>query len=108
MAQAEFVKAIVKEVGKAPCVENIKNDLATLQGLVGGHIEVVSMGDGVALVLNEEGKLTGLPVNFGLGHDVIVGNVVFVAYGNDGDFMDLEDWQIDNIMSSFYTGSEDI
>lgn len=98
------MKAIIKEVGKSPRVEEIENELATMQKLVGGYIEVVSMGGGVALVVNEEGKLAGLPVNFGMGRDVIVGTAVFVAYGSDGDFKDLEDYQIDTIMSSFYEG----
>lgn len=106
MAQAEFIKAIVKEVGKAPSVEKITNDLATFQGLVGGYIEVLSMGEGVGVVVNEEGKLIDLPVNFGLGYDTINGTAVFVAFGNEGDFTDLTDLQIDTIMSSFYTGGE--
>lgn len=99
------MKAIIKEVGKSPRVEEIENELATMQKLVGGYIEVVSMGGGVALVVNEEGKLIDLPVNFGLGRDTINGTAVFVAYGSDGDFKDLEDYQIDTIMSSFYEGA---
>lgn len=96
------MKAIIKKVGENPRVEEIENELKTLQGIVGGYIEVVSMGEGIALVLNEEGKLVGLPANFGLGRDVIVGDVLFVAYGNDGEFTDLTDFQIDVIMSNFY------
>lgn len=96
------MKAIIKKVGENPRVEEIENELKTLQSIVGGYIEVVSMGEGIALVLNEEGKLDGLPTNFGLGRDVIVGNVLFVACGNDGEFTDLTDLQIDIIMSNFY------
>lgn len=33
------MKAIIKEVGKSPQVEEIENDLETLQSLVGGYIE---------------------------------------------------------------------
>lgn len=96
------MKAIIKEVGKNPVVEDIKNDLATLQGLVGGYIEVVSMGEGIGLVCNEEAKIFNMPVNFGIGHDTINGTAVFVAYGNDGDFTDLSDFQLDFIMDKFY------
>lgn len=96
------MKAIIKEVGQSPRVEDIKNDLATLQGLVGGYIECVTVGKGIILVVNEEGKLDGLPVNFPLGNDFIVGTAVFVADGFDGDFTDLSDEQIETVMGSIY------
>lgn len=93
------MKAIIKEVGKVAKVEDIKNDLETLQGFVGGYIEAVNMGQGVCLVVNEEGKLNNMPVNFPIGNDVIVGTAVFVAYGNDGEFADLTDKQIEVVMN---------
>lgn len=36
--------------------------LKELKEIVGGHIEVVNLGDGY-MVVNEEGKLIGLPFN---------------------------------------------
>lgn len=99
------MRAIVKEVGKSPRVEEIENDLATMQGLVGGYIEAVSAGEKICLVCNEEGKLNGLPPNFPIGRDVIVGTAVFVAYGRDGEFADLTDEQIDIVMN-FFEGAE--
>lgn len=98
------MKVIIKEVGKRPQVEDVVNELTTLQSLVGGYIEVVSTGGGVGLIMNEEGKIHGLPVNFGLGYDTINGTAVFVAFGDDGDFKDLTDWQVEDIMSRFYAG----
>jgi hypothetical protein len=92
------MKAIIKEVGNQPKVEDIKNELETLQNLVGGYLEVVNVGSGVALVVNEEGKLEDLPANFPIGHDVIVGTAVFVAYGNGGEFTDLSEAQVQMIM----------
>lgn len=60
-------------------------DLEEMQKLVGGLIEIIDLKDGRCLVVNEEGKLTGLPRNdkatglweesFGLS-DVIVGNAI--------------------------------
>ena len=93
------MKAIIKEVGKSAKVEDIKNDLETLQGLVGGYIEAVNMGQGVCLIVNEEGKLNNLPENFPIAHGVIVGTAVFVAYGKDGEFADLSDDQAKAVMS---------
>ncbi len=66
-------------------------DLDELQQMVGGYIEVIGLPDGKSLVINEEGKLTGLPMNvnatrvfeavFGAGSDVIVGDAVLVEKG---------------------------
>ncbi len=95
------MRVIIKEVGKEPRVEDIENELSTLQKLVGGYIEAVSTGQGICLVCNEEGKLNGLPANFPIGNDVIAGTAVFVAYGNDGNFADLSDEQIE-ILTNFF------
>jgi hypothetical protein len=68
--------------------------LEELQVLVGGSIEVVALGDGRLLVLNEEGKLEGLPYNEQATQlargclfpgDVIVGTVVVVTEQELGD-----------------------
>lgn len=44
-------------------IQNIKNTLKTFQDFVGGYIQVVDITSHHALVVNEEGKLQGLPVN---------------------------------------------
>lgn len=44
--------------------EELKDtSLKGMQGAVGGYIQVVEMDDGRCLVMNEEGKLYGLPMN---------------------------------------------
>lgn len=53
--------------------------LEELQGFVGGYIEIILVGDDSYMVVNEEGKLMGLPVNIkasGMARDVIVGDVL--------------------------------
>lgn len=37
--------------------------LKQLQAIVGGYIEVVTARDGRRMVINEQGKLKGLPIN---------------------------------------------
>lgn len=37
--------------------------LDELQKIVGGFIEIVHLGDNKIMVINEEGKLLGLPIN---------------------------------------------
>ena len=68
----------------------IDNDLRSFQDFVGGCIQVIPMGSGIAMIVNEEGKLYGLPGNFFCDEtgDVIVGNVVFVGV-NSEDFCSL-------------------
>ena len=62
--------------------------LEELIGFVGGHIEIVELHNGQIMVVNEEGKLLGLPVNALATNclslifqkrgvtDIIVGNVL--------------------------------
>lgn len=62
-------------------------ELEELRGYVGGHIEIVNLTNDTILVVNEEGKLEGLPPNIiGTGlfrtafpqtRDYIVGNVLY-------------------------------
>lgn len=92
------MKAIIKEVGKSPRVEEIENDLETLQSLVGGYIEVVGMEENILLICNEEGKINGLPPNFSTGYDTIAGTAVFVAHDGKEDFAGLSDTQMLLIM----------
>jgi len=49
-----------------PTLEHISDErpnLEDLQQKVGGYIEVLSLGDGSQLVVNEDGYPKGLPVN---------------------------------------------
>ena len=72
--------------------------LEEMQKIVEGHIEAVPTalaqgwsqepGVGLALIVNEEGKLMGLKPNFRLEHDLIVGTVVFIATSGE-DFCGL-------------------
>lgn len=53
--------------------------LHELQGVVGGYIEIVSLSGDDVMVVNEEGRLTGLPHNTKasvIAMDYIVGNVL--------------------------------
>ena len=64
-------------------VENINDDLKSLQRIVGGHIEVLPISNEVPLIaiVNETGKLDNLPptaafiVNNNIA-DIIVGNII--------------------------------
>lgn len=53
--------------------------LQELQEIVGGYIECVYINDKIQMVVNEEGKITGLPLNVAassLAGQCIVGDVL--------------------------------
>lgn len=96
------MKVVYKEPGKSPEVREIDNDLKVLQELVGGYIETVRFND-ITMIINEEGKLNGLPVNFlmvGNGYaQAIVGPVIFCR--SEGfDFTSLKDEDIEMIQEA--------
>ena len=83
-------KIIIKNAGENAIVKEAEEvNLEVMQEVVGGHIEIMHMGCDVDMVLNEEGKLNGMPPNFALCVDkgdeaevldMIVGNVMFCGH----------------------------
>ena len=83
------MRAVVIKPGQPPEIRDIGSDLASLQALVGGYIEHVSLENNIGFLVNEEGKLLGLPQNGIIYYgDALVGTVVIVKSG-DGDFCSL-------------------
>lgn len=64
--------------------------LEEMQAVVNGYIEVVYLDDGLIMVVNEEGKLNGLAINWNAtklyrkshpwSNDIIVGDVLVCDY----------------------------
>ena len=76
----------------------IDGSLKTLQDLVGGNIEPITLNGRSVLLVNEEGKLNGLEPNFFLParNDMIVGTALFV--GTQGEeFTDISQEDADTI-----------
>ena len=66
----ETMTVLLVEPDKYPRPVEIGTDLADLQEAVGGYIEVTyPFVDNVGLIMNEEGKLEGLPLNRALRDD---------------------------------------
>lgn len=78
------IRAIVKRpediVGHLVYIEN---DLKTLQSIVEGYIEAVTITTDLVILCNEEGAIRGLPYNCRLFGYNFFGTLVFV--GVDGD-----------------------
>ena len=50
--------------GEVPDLKEIDGGLKSMQAVVGGYIEAIyPFDDDIAVVVNEEGKITGLPPN---------------------------------------------
>ena len=81
--EKEFIRAIVKEPHKDPEWREIKNDLETLQQLVGGCFETLGFTVTSALICNEEGNLLDLEPNIRLWNDMICGTIVIVGVQED-------------------------
>lgn len=80
---------LYKKVNKPPKELTIKNDLESMQSLVGGLIEVVNYKNNVLLICNEEGKINNLLPNLMFENDFIAGDCFFVKDTENGDFSSL-------------------
>ena len=91
-----------------PCeVREISHDLKTLQGMVGGSIEMVSpFNEAVAIVCNAEGKVLGLPFNcplcdnHGIPYNIVCGTFFIAGVGSE-DFISLTDEQLRSYKAMF-------
>ena len=85
------IKALVKDPGKAPEIMEVENTLEGLQELIGGFIEVVTKPNTpMVMLVDEEGKMKGLPMNF-MDYqidDFIVGRAVFLGVDRE-EFTDV-------------------
>lgn len=99
------MKILLANVSEPFQVVEVENELEPIQKIVGGYIEVLPVTEDILLIMNEEGKLFGLPSNFQLivnqrVADTIAGNALFVGRKEE-DFSSLTDAQIDKIKQMF-------
>lgn len=84
----EQLTVLCVKPGEKPKRIEIESGLDALQRAVGGYIEAVyPYADPVALIVNEEGKLNGLPLNRALRdeendiYDIVAGPFLIVGLG---------------------------
>lgn len=109
--KANMIKVLKIEVGEAPQVKEIPNELDSLQEEVGGLIECVYLDDGCLAIVNEEGKLNGMEPNRRLGTDIICGPFFICGDTPEGDFASLSESEIQKYSQHFadvptFTGKE--
>lgn len=88
---ADKLTVLLVEPERHPKVIEMEKGLAALQKAVGGHIECVyPFADSVGLVVNDEGKLNGMPYNrsllddVGEVYDIVAGSFLVVGLNEDG------------------------
>ena len=97
----DFIRILVKKQGGMVVEDLVPNTLETFQRLVGGYIETVMLPQNTVMIVNEEGKLKGLPHNFFYAGDDIVGTAVFCSQKN-GDFTDIRPDAVKYVLNRFY------
>jgi hypothetical protein len=104
---SEFIQVVVVEPFKKPFKKVIKNELDAMKEIVGGWIENVTIGETekgarIVIVVNEEGKLIGLPMNRRIvNFDILVGNFFIAAYNLEGDMVSLSDDECEHFIKRF-------
>lgn len=108
MEQEETIKVLLIEPGKYPVVVEIGKELEDLQTAVGGDIEEISpFDDPVVLIMNEEGKMNGEPLNRALRdqdgdiYDVVAGSFLVAGVKNE-DLSSLTGEQISKYENLFH------
>lgn len=106
--RGQEIKVLMVAPGEHPREVVLENNLDALQKAVSigsdyqRLIEVISLGKGVCIICNEEGKLLGLEGNRRLGNDIIAG--VFYVVGEDkcGNFVSLTEAQKEYYTKRFW------
>ena len=109
MMDGEKITVLVVEPEKKPYVKEIGADLTAMQAEVGGYIQAVyPYEEPVALVMDEEAKLTGKPLNRALRdedgdiYDIVAGKFFAVGLG-ESDFISLDQKYIEKFSDLFKT-----
>lgn len=106
------MQVIVVEPFKAAYTKDIEGSLESMQELVGGYIEAVyPFEDEVALVCNEEAKLTGERANRGLFdkrgrmYDIVCGTFFIAGLGEE-DFTDVPEALVSKYLDMYKAHDE--
>lgn len=83
-----FLRVLVKRPGLPLRAEVVENTLRSMQNLVDGPIECVTVATDLAIVCNEEGRLRGLSPSATILGTQFVGPIAFVGVRGE-DFMSI-------------------
>ena len=104
---SDQIQVVIVEPMKKPYKKTIPNHLDAMKEIVGGWIENVFIGETetgarIGMVVNEEGKLIGLPPNRAIRNfDILVGTFFITAYNLEGDNVSLTDKEAERFIRQF-------
>jgi hypothetical protein len=104
---SEKIQIVIVKPDKKPYKAIIDNDYEAFQKIVAGYTENLFIGRTrkgarVGIVLNEEGKLKGLPLNRQLiDFDILVGTFFITAYNLEGDNVSLTNEEVEKYIKTF-------
>jgi hypothetical protein len=105
--KSDTIQVVVVEPRKKPYRKTIPNTLDAMSDLVGGYIEIVTIGETkkgaqIAITLNEEGKYMDLPLNRLVeGFDILFGTFFITAFNMQGDNISLDDRECFDLIYRF-------
>lgn len=83
----DWLSVYVKDPGKKLEERYLKNDLESFQAMVGGHIETVTLTNGIVVICDEEGRLKGRPHSAYLDGIDFCGRII-LAGSEEDEFSD--------------------
>ena len=94
--KTEKIKCVLQKPGEISVVANIPNTLEAMQKIVGGDIETLTLSNGYILIMNQSGRLIGLPrvIKFYTGS--LVGTII-VTKAEGERFVSLTNEQIQEV-----------
>ena len=104
--KGQEIRVLMVEPNEHPKEFLLKNTLPAMQEAVGGLIDIVDLNDDACILLNDEGKLTGLEGNRRVGNDVIVGNFYVCGSSEDGQLVSLSDAEMESYKERFWEPEE--
>ena len=98
----ETMKVVLVQPGLYAKEAEIGTQLRDMQQTVGGWIEAVyPYEDNVAIICNEEGLITGLPLNRQITNDIVIAGTFFVCGTGEENFVGLTDEQVKEYVEKF-------
>lgn len=98
------MRVILVKPGEVARIAEIGEELHDMQEIVGGTIQALyPWDDPVAVVCNDEGKITGLPLNRVLGDYDIIAGTFFICGIQDDTFCSLTEQQLQKYEQMFHS-----
>jgi len=105
-AKTKHIEVLIVEPNKNPKQAIIENEYEMFRSIVGGHVERVSLTDGVELLFNDEAKEMGLAENRKNGKEMIAGTFIIAGVNRKDNNISLTDSQIEEYKKRFWNPEE--